>query len=207
MQWRMIRRRGPQASWTIVGDPAQSSYPDAGQTERAMRELVGRAPHRTFRLATNYRSPAEVMALAGAYIRRLVDDADLPNAVRSTGERPRLLSCTPEHADEEIRAQVSALADRVEGTVGVIVPPSRYDEVVALGLGDAERIFVVTALEAKGLEYDAALVVAPDEIVDEAPGGPRVLYVALTRPTRLLVTLDITPGAFPGGWREGLEAG
>ena len=123
-----------------------------------------------------------------AYIRRLVDDADLPNAVRSTGERPRLLSCTPEHADEEIRAQVSALADRVEGTVGVIVPPSRYDEVVALGLGDAERIFVVTALEAKGLEYDAALVVAPDEIVDEAPGGPRVLYVALTRPTRLLVT-------------------
>ena len=65
----------------------------------------------------------------------------------------------------------------------------------------------MTALEAKGLEYDAALVVAPDEIVDEAPGGPRVLYVALTRPTRLLVTLDITPGAFPGGWREGLEAG
>ena len=207
MQWRMIRRRGPQASWTIVGDPAQSSYPDAGQTERAMRELVGRAPHRTFRLATNYRSPAEVMTLAGAYIRRLVDDADLPNAVRSTGERPRLLSCTPEHADEEIRAQVSALAERVEGTVGVIVPPSRYDEVVALGLGDTERIFVVTALEAKGLEYDAALVVAPDEIVDEAPGGPRVLYVALTRPTQLLVTLDITPGAFPGGWREGLEAG
>ncbi|WP_316670664.1 UvrD-helicase domain-containing protein [uncultured Propionibacterium sp.] len=204
MQWRMIRRRGPQASWTIVGDPAQSSYPDAGQNERAVRDLTGRAPQRTFRLATNYRSPAEVMNLAGSYIRRLVDDADLPNAVRSTGEQPRLLSCAPDSAADEIRAQVSALASRVEGTVGVIVPPSRHEEIAALDLGDPERVFVVTALEAKGLEYDAALVIAPDEIVDEAPGGPRVLYVALTRPTQLLVTLDITPGAFPGAWRKGL---
>jgi len=207
MQWRMIRRRGPQASWTIVGDPAQSSYPDAGQSERALRDLIGRAPHRTFRLATNYRSPAEVMDLAGAYIRRLIDDADLPNAVRSTGEHPRLLSCTPDRAAEEIRTQVAALAARVEGTVGVIVPPSRYAEIAGLDLGDSdERVFVVTALEAKGLEYDAALVVAPDEIVDQAPGGPRVLYVALTRPTQLLTTLDITPGAFPGSWRTGLDS-
>lgn len=204
MQWRMIRRRGPQASWTIVGDPAQSSYPDARQSERALRELVGRAPRRTFRLATNYRSPAEVMNLAGAYIHRLVDDADLPNAVRSTGERPRLLSCTPDSAAARIRAEALDLASRVEGTVGVIVPPSRHEEVSALDLGEPDRVFVVMALEAKGLEYDAALVVAPDEIVAEAPGGPRVLYVALTRPTQLLVTLDITPGAFPGAWRTGL---
>jgi hypothetical protein len=35
MQWRMLRRRGPQSSWTIVGDPAQSSYPHQDETSRA----------------------------------------------------------------------------------------------------------------------------------------------------------------------------
>ncbi|NLE98509.1 MAG: AAA family ATPase, partial [Propionibacterium sp.] len=57
MQWRMLRRRGPQASWTVVGDPAQSSYPDHAETEKAMAEIIGRGQHRTFTLSTNYRSP------------------------------------------------------------------------------------------------------------------------------------------------------
>nr|WP_320060579.1 ATP-binding domain-containing protein [Tessaracoccus defluvii] len=61
-----------------------------------------------------------------------------------------------------------------------------------------DRLIVVTALQAKGLEYDGVLVVAPDDIVAEAPGGARVLYVALTRPTQRLVTLDVDGSA----WRE-----
>ena len=56
-------------------------------------------------------------------------------------------------------------------------------------------------LEAKGLEYDAVLVITPDEIVASSPGGVRTLYVALTRPTQRLVTLDAAPGA---GWRRSL---
>ena len=63
---------------------------------------------------------------------------------------------------------------------------------------------MVTALQAKGLEYDAALVINPDQIIAEAPGGPRVLYVALTRPTQRLITLDVTTGGVPGEWRESL---
>ena len=62
-----------------------------------------------------------------------------------------------------------------------------------------ERCVLVTPLESKGLEYDGVLVVSPDDIVSEAPGGERVLYVALTRPTQRLVTLDVH-GA-PGAWR------
>ena len=60
---------------------------------------------------------------------------------------------------------------------------------------------MVTPLQAKGLEYDGVLVVAPDKIVAESPGGVRVLYVALTRPTQRLVRRSM-PDPAGGDWRR-----
>jgi ATP-dependent exoDNAse (exonuclease V) beta subunit len=96
----------------------------------------------------------------------------------------------------------------------VICPPSRLDAtsatLAAAGITD-ERLVVVTALQAKGLEYDGVLVVAPDDIVAESPGGLRTLYVALTRPTQRLITIDevgpaeVRPGSSTAGsWRRSL---
>lgn len=202
MQWRMLRRRGPQASWTIVGDPAQSSFPYADESSRAMTDLVGRAPHRQFRLSKNYRSPAEVFELAASVITAVQPDADLPDAVRRTGFAPELRVTSPDELDEALRHAVEQEAGQVTGTIGVIAPPSLMDRVrEALAEVHPERVRVVTPLQAKGLEYDAVLVVSPDDIVAEMPGGVRVLYVALTRPTQRLVTLDLTPDAT---WRQGL---
>ena len=97
--------------------------------------------------------------------------------------------------------------DAVEGTVGVVVPPSLL-AVVARTLDEAgekrdPRILVVTALQAKGLEYDGVLVVDPDAIAAESAGGLRSLYVALTRPTQRLITLDLGPDP---AWRKNLSA-
>lgn len=204
MQWRMLRRRGPQASWTIVGDPAQSSFPRADESARAMGDLVGRAPHRQFRLSTNYRSPAEVFDLAAKVITAVQPDADLPDAVRRTGFAPDLQATSPDELDETLHRLVDLEAGRVNGTIGVIAPPSLMDRVrSALTHTHPERVRVVTPLQAKGLEYDAVVVVSPDDIVTEMPGGVRVLYVALTRPTQRLVTLDLTTDAT---WRQGLES-
>jgi hypothetical protein len=211
MQWRMLRRRGGSASWTIVGDPAQSSLADSDEANRAIEEIIGTAPVRRFRLSTNYRSPSEVFDLAAKVVVADFPDADLPTAVRSTGHEPQLLlpaDVAPE--DPTIPGAminlVRSLLAEVEGTVGVICPPSSRDEFAAyLGqaeLVDAERIVVITAQQAKGLEYDAVLVITPDDIVAESPGGVRALYVALTRPTQRLVTLDAAPGA---DWRRSLE--
>jgi len=204
MQWRMLRRRGAGASWTIVGDPAQSSWPDAEESTRALQELVGTAPVRRFRMSTNYRSPAEVFDLAAAVVVRAYPEADLPRAVRSTGVNPRLL--VAEDGTLEARA-VDAVRDllaEVAGTVGVICPPTARDRVrdvlAAAALPGAGRLAVVTSLESKGLEYDGVLVVRPDQVVAESPGGVRALYVALTRPTQRLVTLDAA--ADHAGWRR-----
>jgi len=203
IQWRMLRRRGPQASWTIVGDPAQSSWPDVEESRRAVENLIGSSPSRTFRLSTNYRSPAEVFALASAYIVKSFPDADLPSAVRHTGIEPVLHETSDEAFAEALAGELSALLGQVEGTVAAIVSPSRALQVRAVVAGDSslaedDRVVVLTALDAKGLEHDGVLVVDPDSIVAESPGGERVLYVALTRATQRLVTLDVGGS---GNWR------
>jgi ATP-dependent exoDNAse (exonuclease V) beta subunit len=141
-----------------------------------------------------------VFDLASRVVVKAYPDADLPTAVRSTGVEP-LLAVADDLA-VDVEARVRALLDEVAGTVGVICPPSRRTAVeealTAADLPGADRIAVVTSTESKGLEYDGVLVVTPDDIVAESPGGARSLYVALTRPTQRLVTLDL--GA-PGSWR------
>ncbi|HRA75891.1 MAG TPA: ATP-binding domain-containing protein, partial [Propionicimonas sp.] len=196
------------ASWTIVGDPAQSSWPDLAESEQALADLIGSAPHRSFRLSTNYRSPAEVFELAAEFVRRSFPGADLPDAIRRTGVEPLLLTADRDDLARALDGIVGDLASQVEGTIGVIVPPSlqqRLSEgtVGAAGLAAAgQRASFVTPLRAKGLEYDAVVVVSPDDIVAESPAGERVLYVALTRPTQRLVTLDVAGSG--GAWRESL---
>lgn len=217
LQWRMLRRRGPQASWTIVGDPAQSSWPDPNETERALTDLIGHAPSRRFRLSTNYRSPAEVFELASRFIRVHEPDADTPHAVRSTGVEPLLLSVSAEALPTAMVEQVIRLGGEVEGTIGVVAPQHRLDDLQHT-LQDqaadnpalaalAGRVIVVSPLQAKGLEYDAVVVVTPDDIVAQTSGGARTLYVALTRPTQRLVTLDVTDAGQPGEWRRALNQG
>jgi hypothetical protein len=211
MQWRMLRRRGANASWTIVGDPAQSSWSDTAEADRALEEIIGTAPVRHFRLSTNYRSPSEVFELAAQVVVADFPDADLPTAVRSTGHEPRLLApadAVPENPtiSAAMISIVRSLLDEVDGTVGVIGPPSTKDQLAAeleqAGLPGAERVVVITAQQAKGLEYDAVLVITPDDVVAESPGRVKALYVALTRPTQRLVTLDAAPDA---DWRKSLE--
>ncbi len=206
MQWRMLRRRGAGASWTIVGDPAQSSWPDAAEAERAISEIIGTRtrppvpdehqlpqPGRGVRpggAGRGHRLPAGRPAEGRPLHRHRARAAG-----RRVGRRRRVHD----------RPSSETLLDEVAGTVGVICPPSartrRGRRLAAAELPGAERLALVTSLESKGLEYDGVLVVTPDEIVAESPGGVRSLYVALTRPTQRLVTLDAAPDA---DWRRSL---
>jgi DNA helicase IV len=205
MQWRMLRRRGPSASWTIVGDPAQSSWPDPEEANRAIAQMVGTAPVRRFRMSTNYRSPAEVFDLAARVVRHAYPQADRPRAVRAVGVEPRLLVAGPNGLARSTVDLVRELLTEVEGTVGVIGPqallPELTERLAEAGTLASGLVLVSGPTESKGLEYDAVIVVDPDQIVATAPGGTRTLYVALTRPTQRLVTLDAAPGA---SWRRSL---
>jgi DNA helicase IV len=199
MQWRMVGRRGRAASWTIVGDPAQSSWPVPEESARAREEALGDKPRHGFHLSTNYRNSKEIYDYAAAYASRVGLDADLPNAVRSTGVGP--VQRMVEDLESGVRDAVLELAGSVEGTVGIVVPVARralvqgwLDTWAELGSatqgGDDARIAVLTGLDTKGLEFDAIVVVEPVEIESESATGRATLYVVLTRATQRMVTVS-----------------
>ncbi|WP_433282696.1 HelD family protein [Micromonospora sp. CA-244673] len=191
MQWRMIGRRGRLASWTVVGDPAQTAWTgDPQELARARDQALGRRRRHRYELTTNYRNSAEIFAVAAAEIHRVHPDLALPTAVRSTGVPPVERSVPAGDLPAATAAAARALLAEVEGTVGVITPVPRRDE-VAGWLGDlGGRLQVVTSLQAKGMEYDGVVLVAPSEIRADPGSGVRTLYVALSRATQRLTTLD-----------------
>ncbi|MEU8285605.1 AAA family ATPase [Micromonospora sp. NPDC048905] len=194
MQWRMVGRRGSLASWTVVGDPAQTAWTgDPEELTRARDQALGRRRRHDFTLTTNYRNSAEIFAVAAAEIRRLYPDLPLPTAVRSTGVDPVELVVPASGLETAVVKAAAGLLAEVEGTVGVITPVPRRDEVAGwLAALDAPRLQVVTSLEAKGMEYDGVVLVAPSEIRADPGAGVRTLYVALSRATQRLTTIDPT---------------
>jgi DNA helicase IV len=197
MQWRMIGRRGSYASWTIVGDPAQTAWSgDPAELDRARDRALGSRRRNTYALTTNYRNSSEIFTVAASVIRTIMPDLPLPSAVRSTGVQPVDEVVSAASLPAVVReAAEKQLAD-VDGTVGVITPVPRRDEIAPWVAGLPERVQVVTALEAKGMEYDAVILVEPGEIAADQ-SGIRTLYVALSRATQRLTTVGTNPHWHP----------
>ncbi|MFC8715417.1 HelD family protein [Streptomyces sp. NPDC057197] len=189
LQWRMVGRRGRHATWTVVGDPAQSSWSDPDEAAEARDEALGTRPRRRFELTVNYRNPAEIAELAARVLALAMPGSRAPSAVRSTGVQPRF-AVVRDSLAATVRAEAERLLERVEGTVGVVVAMNRREEARRWLAGLGDRVVALGSLEAKGLEYDASLVVSPAEIADESPAGLRVLYVALTRATQQLTVVS-----------------
>jgi DNA helicase IV len=192
MQWRMVGRRGRGATWTVVGDPAQSSWPDPAEAVAARDQALfsgpGERPRHEFHLSTNYRNSAEIYRYAAAYAERVGLDADLPDAVRSTGVDPAELEV--DDLESAVLEQLALLAGSLEGTIGVVVPVARVGEVNRwIETSPDGRVVVLTGLDTKGLEFDGIVVVEPQEIEDESPTGRATLYVVYTRATQRMVTL------------------
>ncbi|HYN95828.1 MAG TPA: ATP-binding domain-containing protein, partial [Pilimelia sp.] len=209
MAWRLLMRRCPSRSMTVVGDVAQTG--DAAGTSSWAAVLSPYVADRWRRaeLTVSYRTPGEILDVAAGVLAGVGPGLTVPRAVRESGERPWAVRVPPERLGAELVALVRAEADgAVGGRVGVIVPPARLPELGAAvaaavpgtGLGDEpdleRRTVVLTVAQVKGLEFDAVLVVEPAEIVAGTPRGHSDLYVALTRATRRLGVLHA--GELPG---------
>ncbi|MBD3546211.1 MULTISPECIES: UvrD-helicase domain-containing protein [Streptomyces] len=190
MQWRMVGRRGRHATWTVVGDPAQSSWSDPDEAAAARDEALGSRPRRRFTLTVNYRNPAEIAELAAKVLALAMPGMESPAAVRSTGVVPRFEPVRGGDLAATVRAEAARLLAEVDGTVGVVVAMNRREQARGWLAELGERVVALGSLEAKGLEYDATVVVSPAEIADESPAGLRVLYVALTRATQQLTVVS-----------------
>ncbi|GAA0332841.1 AAA family ATPase [Actinoallomurus spadix] len=208
MAWRLLMRRCPSRSMTIVGDVAQTG--DAAGTsswEGVLRPHVGER-WRLAQLTVNYRTPAEIMAVAAGLLAALDPGLRPPRSVRETGVPPWRLSTAPEDLPgilaERAAREAAALGD---GRLAVIVPETRLTELAGavaaavpeLAYGadpDLERrVVMLTVRQAKGLEFDSVLIADPAAILAASPRGRNDLYVALTRATQRLGILH--PGPAP----------
>jgi hypothetical protein len=188
MQWRMLGRRARGATWTIVGDWAQSAWGDVTEVRDALQSAIGRSRVREATLTTNYRTSTEIAAVAARLLARVDPAAEPPAAVRSTGVEPAVVG--------DLAGAVVSLLASVTGTVGVVTPFARREEVRA-ALPPDPRLSVVDTWQVKGLEYDGCVVVDPAGMVGEAlseVAGLRSLYVALTRATQRLVVVESREG-------------
>ncbi|WP_280405685.1 RNA polymerase recycling motor ATPase HelR [Nocardia brasiliensis] len=178
MDWRVLMRRCPGKSFTVVGDLAQRRSAAGASSWASMLEpyVPGRWVYRS--LTVNYRTPAEIMAVAAALLAEFAPEVQAPESVRACGVQPWSRLVTDDELPAAIDAFVREEADR-EGTSVVIGPPGVPG--------------VVPASETKGLEYDAVLVVAPEQILADGPRGAAELYVALTRATQRLGVLHQGP--------------
>ncbi|MCV7481337.1 AAA family ATPase [Micrococcus luteus] len=213
MQWRLLARRCPMKSFTIVGDIAQSSRRDAAGSWASVLAPEFGDRWRLEELTVNYRSPARVMRWAAQVARAAGLEVSHPRAVREGDHRPRLVT--------EPGGDVAALAldaveverDRVpEALTAVIAPAERTGELLTAlreRWGEAAvdtaplpgvEIVVATPWETKGLEFDTVVLVSPERIVADARGVVGDLYVAMTRATQSLsVVAGTDAAALPAG--------
>jgi len=201
MDWRMVLRRCPARSLTVVGDLAQASTPGAADSWAQALDPAGGGRWRTARLTVNYRTPRAAMALAAAL---LPPSAEPPVSVRDSSERPWCARAEEDLADLVRRERELIGA----GRVAVIAPPARVaGTAAALGLSPGPDldapVAVLTPGEAKGLEFDSVIIVDPAGIEQASPRGRADLYVALTRTTRRLGLVG--PGEIPPGLKAMLS--
>ncbi len=206
MAWRMLMRRCPARSLTIVGDLAQTGDLAA---PNSWAEALGdhlKDRWRLARLTVNYRTPAEVMAVAADVLAAIDPAQEPPRSVRETGHPPWRLESSPADLEQSVAEAVARMAAEAgDGKLAVIVPATRLAQ-----LGEAVRavlpgtalgadpdltspVVVLTVPQVKGLEFDFVLIVDPAGLLAESPRGLNDLYVALTRATQQVGVVHTGP--------------
>lgn len=193
---------------TVVGDVAQTGdLGGAAAWDDALKPYVGDR-WRLRELTVNYRTPAEIMAVAAGVLAGIDPALEPPRSVRESGVDPWVRGVAPARLAEALTEAVEVEAEAAgEGRLGVILPTGLFSELAPAVLkavpdaavGDepelSSRVVVLTVKQAKGLEFDGVIVVDPQRLVDESPRGANDLYVALTRATQRLGILH--PGTLP----------
>jgi DNA helicase IV len=194
MAWRMVMRRIPTKSMTIVGDVAQRGNAAGARAWADMLSpYVGDRWHQEL-LTVNYRTPEEIMAVAGDVLAAVAPGEEPPESVRTEGVTPRAvrIGSIAEVADV-VEAERGGMEDG--GRIAVIAPNRRMGE-LAVALPEAARgdsadmldaqVALLTVGQAKGLEFDRVVLVDPAGVIAQSPVGGHDLYVAVSRATHRL---------------------
>jgi len=200
MAWRMVLRRNPSMSMTVVGDVAQTGSPAGARSWKEMLDPFVRGRWREERLTVNYRTPTEIMAVAADVLASVAPGEQAPESVRSEGVPPRAIRSNglSVAVAEAVRADLTEIGGAENGRLAVIVPDALVAEIAA-ALPEAvpgdrpESLDAAAALltvnQAKGLEFDRVVLADPGGVIAQSPNGGHDLYVAMTRATHRLTVV------------------
>ncbi|WP_406021362.1 AAA family ATPase [Nocardioides sp. NBC_00850] len=189
MQWRALMRRCPSRSMTVVGDLAQAGPSTTLRTwDEALKPFVGeRFAHH--RLTVNYRTTTEILLATEPLLAEIAPDQQLSRSIRH-GEQPRILDVTEESLRSTLSTLITEIADEHPGDlIGVIATTERSLAMEADV--DGAGATIVAAPEARGLEFDTVIIIDPAGVRTAGDAGPRDLYVAQTRATKRLLSLQL----------------
>ncbi|AQZ62801.1 ATP-dependent DNA helicase rep [[Actinomadura] parvosata subsp. kistnae] len=192
MAWRMIMRRVPAKSLTVVGDVAQTGSAAGARSWAEVLDPYLEGRWREERLLVNYRTPVEIMRVAADVLRAFAPDQEPPESVREGEAEPRAVRMPVSGLPELVAGELAEIgAGAEQGRLAVLTPDARHAEVARLfPAGDLDApVVVLTVGQAKGLEFDAVVVVDPAGIIGQSPMGGQDLYVAVTRATRRLTVV------------------
>ena len=201
---RVIGRRSPQGSMTILGDLAQSTTP-AGQQDwsTALGHIRATAAEVAV-LTIGYRVPGPILDAANRLLPYTKVSSEPSRSVRLEGTAPVVRLVESADLLDAVATEVVAVRHRHHNT-GVVVPASLHqaigdalayhdlrivDHVHDLAYGDVP---VFTAEAVKGLEFDGVIVVNAHQIFDGSALGARLLYVAMTRAVQVLHLVGDAP--------------
>ena len=205
MQVQAIKRRSKSGAMTLSGDIAQST----GSTRRDSWDslftiLVDQEPGQSWSidgvdrktLKFVYRVPREAQALANALQPEVAPSLDVPESLRTSGYDPQFLRAEQGRLSRSVGDAVAR--HREDGLMVGVIAPDQLHSAVAQGLKDkgitfvharsgelSDEVTIVSPAGAKGLEFDAVVIVDPQRIYT-MEAGPRLLYIALTRTTSRL---------------------
>ena len=194
MQWRAVGRRCPTQSFTLAGDEAQAVRAGSAATWDRILEALDVAADSVSRheLTVNYRTPAEVMEMAARLLEQFAPHLHPARSVRASGVGPRRVHTGSRAlAVADIAGAVADIRSEVGPGLVAVVGPAHLVRDRDSGVEH------LTAVDAKGLEFDGVVVADPEAIIRESPGatGMARLYVALTRATtRLTILAPAPPG-------------
>ena len=204
MQFRMVARRAPTGSLTVLGDLAQATGAWSYDSwDEIGAHLPTAAPARHDELTLGYRAPGQILELASKLLSVAAPTVQPTRSIRQGRREPRLIAVEVAHLLAESVREATSLAD--EGLlVGLVVSAEHLGPMTALvrkrgdvGLlerdGMTRAVTVVDAVAAKGLEFDAVVVVEPAAIAGNDARGLRLLYVAMTRPIQHLSIVHAEP--------------
>ena len=204
MELRLIGRRTIRGSMTILGDLAQATGVGAATDWFTASEHLGlSAPPKLVELTVGYRVPAAVLDFANRLLRVAAPGVTPARSVREEGDPPSILQCSSLEEMLEEAAELAVGFAKRYSTSAIIAPRRLLADITArLDVEDISwatdfstslevDIAVLSPVAAKGLEFDAVVVVEPSAMIQEEPGAERALFVALTRAVQHLSILHV----------------